>query len=76
MAKLPHSRDQGKHKAKQRGARARYQRKQTARISAARERAIQALKATQAHLRQLEAGRHGRAAPPKVDVVYVALPLF
>jgi len=76
LSKLQHSRDQWKHKAKQRGERERYQRKQTARISAERDRAIQALKATQAHLRQLEAGRHGRAAQPKVDVVSLALQLF
>ena len=76
LSKVKHSRDQWKHKAKQRGERERYQRKQTARISAERERATQALKATQARLRQLEAQLHGLAPRPKVDVVYLALQLF
>ena len=76
LSKLPHRRDQGKPKATQRGERERYQRKQTARLRAERERATQALKATQARLRQLEAQLHARATRPKVEVVYLALPLF
>jgi len=76
LSKLKHSRDQWKHKATQRGERERYQRKQTARIRAERDRAIQDLKETQARLRQLEARRHGLAIRPKVDVVYLALQLF
>ena len=61
LSKLKHSRDQWKHKAKQRGE---------------RERATQALKETQARLRQLEARQHGLAIRPKVDVVSLALHLF
>ena len=76
LSKLQHSRDQWKHKATQRGERERYQRKQTARIRAERDRAIQDLKETQARLRQLEARWHGLAIRPKVDVVYLALQLF
>ena len=76
LSKLKHSRDQWKHKATQRGERERYQRKQTARIRAERDRAIQDLKETQARLRQLEARGHGLAIRPKVDVVYLALQLF
>jgi len=76
LSKMKHSRDQWKHNAKQRGERERYQRKQNARIRAERERATQALKATQARLRQLEAQLHGLATRPKVDVVYLALQLF
>jgi hypothetical protein len=76
LSKLKHSRDQWKHKATQRGERERYQRKQTARLRAERDRAIQDLKETQARLRQLEARRHGLAIRPKVDVVYLALQLF
>ena len=76
LSKLTHSRDQWKHKATQRGERERYQRKQTARIRAERDRAIQDLKETQARLRQLEARWHGLAIRPKVDVVYLALQLF
>src|ERR1700694_4311958 len=76
FSKMQHSRDQWKHKAKQRGERERYQRKQSARFKAERDRVTTALKATQAHLRQLEAQLHGLATVPKVDVVYLALPLF
>ena len=76
FSKMKHSRDQWKHKAKQRGERERYQRKQTARLRAERDRATQALKATQARLRQLEAQLHGLATRPKVEVVYLALQLF
>jgi hypothetical protein len=76
FSKMHHSRDQWKHKAKQRGERERYQRKQNARLRAERDQATKALKETQVRLRQLEAQRHGLATVPKVDVVYVALQLF
>jgi hypothetical protein len=76
LSKMKHSRDQWKYKAKQRGERERYQRKQNARLKAERDQATKALKATQARLRQLEAHRHGLATVPKVDVVHVALQLF
>jgi hypothetical protein len=76
FSKMHHSRDQWKHKAPQRGERERYQRKQNARLRAERDRATQALKETQARLRQLEAQRRGLATVPKVDVVYVALQLL
>src|SRR2546426_11463040 len=76
FSKMHHSRDQWKHKATQRGERERYQRKQHARLRAERDRVTQALKETQASLRQLEAQLPGRVTVPKVDVVYVALQLF
>jgi len=83
LSKVTHSRNQWKHKAKQRADRERYQRKQTARISAERDRTTQALKAAQARLqqleaqlRQLEAQLQRQAAPPKVEVVLVSLHLF
>jgi hypothetical protein len=76
LSKMQHSRDQWKYKAKQRGERERYQRKQHARLKAERDQATKALKATQARLRQLEAHLHGLATVPKVDVVHVALQLF
>jgi hypothetical protein len=76
LSKMKHSRDQWKHKAKQRGERERYQRKQHARLTAERDRATKALTETQACLRQLEAQLHGLATRPKVDVVYLALQLF
>src|SRR5712692_1988024 len=75
-SKMPHSRDQWKHKAKQRGERERYQRTQSARFKAERDRVTTALKATQAHLRQLEAQLHGLTTVPKVDMVSLALQLF
>jgi hypothetical protein len=76
LSKMKHSRDQWKDKAKQRGERERYQRKQNARLKAERDQATKALKATQARLRQIEAHRHGLATVPKVDVIHLALQLF
>src|SRR3989442_5646375 len=76
LSKVQHSRNQWKHKAKQRGDRDRYQRKQIARITAERDRATQALKETQARLRQLEAHVQGLVALPKVDLILLALQLF
>src|SRR3989454_12571427 len=76
LSKVKHSRNQWKHKATQRGDRDRYQRKQIARITAERDRATQALKETQARLRQLEAHVQGLVALPKVDLILLALQLF
>jgi hypothetical protein len=76
LSKVKHSRDQWKHKAKQRGDRDRYQRTQIARITAERHRATQALKAAQARLRQFESPPQGLVTLPKVDVVLLALQLF
>src|SRR6266446_6798202 len=83
LSKVTHSRNQWKHKAKQRGDRDRYQRKQHARISAERDRVTKALNAAQARLQQLEAqlrqleAQLQRPVPrPKVDLVLLALQLF
>src|SRR2546425_8496123 len=83
LSKVQHSRNQWKHKAKQRGDRDRYQRKQIARISAERDRTTKALKATQARLKeaqarlsQLESQSQALAVHPKVDLVFLALQLF
>src|SRR5712671_6095103 len=76
LSKVTYSRHQWKDKAKQRGDRERYQRKQLARISAERDRVTKALKEAQARLRQLEAHMQGLVALPKVDVVWMALQLF
>jgi hypothetical protein len=76
FSKMNHSREQWKQKAKQRGDQHRDQRTQIARLTAERNRATNARKQPQARLRQREAGRHGLATLPKVDVVDVALPLF
>jgi len=76
FSKMKHRREQWKHKAKQRGERERYQRKQNTRLKAEHDRITKALKETQARLRQLEAQLHGLATLPKVDVVSLALQLF
>jgi hypothetical protein len=83
LSKVTHSRNQWQHKAKQRGDRDRYQRKQHARISAERDRVTKALNAAQARLQQLEAqlrqleAQLQRPVPrPKVDLVLLALQLF
>ena len=75
-SKMKNSRNQWKHKAKQRGKGERSQRRANARIKAERDQVTQALKAAQARLRELEARLHGLATRPKVDVVHVALQLF
>ena len=76
LSKVKQSRNQWKHKAIQRANHDRYRRKQLARVTQERDRATQALKEAQAHLRQLEAQRHGLAVPNKVDLVFLALQLF
>jgi len=76
LSKVTDSRHQWKDKAKQRGDRERYQRKQLARISAERDRVTKALKEAQVRLHQLEAHMQGLVALPKVDVVWMALQLF
>jgi len=76
LSKVKYSREQWKHKAKQRGDRDRYQRKQIARISAERDRATTALHEAQARLRQMESQRQAVAVLPKVDLILVALQLF
>jgi len=76
FSKMQHSRDQWKHKAKQRGKGERYERREKARIKAERDQITQALKASEARVRELEARLHGLAIRPKVDVVHLALQLF
>ena len=83
LSKVTYSRTQWKHKAKQRGDRERYRRKQDARNTAERNRITPALEASQARQRQLEAQRgqleaqlHEQITQPKVEVVLRTLPLF
>jgi len=76
LSTVTHRRTQWKHKAKQRGDRDRDQRKQLARISAERDRATKALQAALTRLRQLEAHMQRLVTRPKVDVVWLALPLL
>ena len=75
-SKVQHSRYQWKHKAPQRGNHNRDQRTQLARLTAERNRAMQALKAAQARLRQLERPSQKLVVQPKVEVVLLALHLF
>jgi hypothetical protein len=76
FSKMQHSRDQWKHQAKQRGKGERYERREKARIKAERDQFTQALKASAARVRELEARLHGLAIRPQVDVVHLALQLF
>lgn len=83
LSKVKTSRNQWKHKAKQRGDRERYRRKQDVRNAAERDRITKALKASQARQHQLEAQLHQLEtqlqqplARPKVEVVWVSLQLF
>ena len=83
LSKVKYSRNQWKHKAKQRGDRERYRRKQDARNTAERDRITQALKASQARqrqledqLRQLEDQLQEQVTQPKVEVVLITLQLF
>lgn len=76
LSKMQHSREQWKHKAKQRGQGERYERREKARIKAERDQTVQALRASEARVRELEARLNGLTTRPKVDVVHVALQLF
>jgi hypothetical protein len=76
LAKVTHSRNQWKRKAKERGDQDRYLRKQLARVKAERDQAKQALKAAHAYLRQLKSQPQAVAVWPKVDVVWLSLRLF
>ena len=76
FSKMKHSRDQWKHKAKQRGKGERYERQEKARIKAERDQITQALKASEGRVRELEARLNRLATRPKVDVIHLALPLF
>lgn len=76
LSKLRHSRDQWTEKAKQRGKGQRYERREKARIKAERDRLTQALKVSEARVRELEAQLGGLAIRPKGDVVHFALQLF
>ena len=80
---VTYRRPQWQHNAKQRADRERYQRPQTARLSAERDRTTQALQAAQArrqpreaHRRPREAHRHRQVSLPTVEVVLVSLHLF
>jgi hypothetical protein len=76
LAKVKHSRNQWKHKAKERGDQDRYLRKQLARVKAERDQVKQALKEAQARLHQLDSQTQTVAVLPKVDVVWLSLRLF
>src|SRR5947199_8237247 len=72
FSKMKHSRDQWKHKPRQRGPGERYQRRENARFRAERHQVTQTLKATQVHLREPEARLRGLPTRPKLDVDHLA----
>lgn len=76
LSKVKHSRHQWKHKAKERGDQDRYRRTQLARVKTERDQAKQTLKEAQARLRQLESQAQAVVVLPKVEVVWISLPLF
>ena len=76
LSTMQHSREQWKHKAKQRGQGERYARREKARIKAERDQTVQALRASAARVRALEARLNGLPPRPKVAVVHVALQRF
>ena len=76
LAKVKHSRNQWKRKAKERGDQDRYLRKQLVRVKAERDQAKQALKEAQGRLCQLQSQPQAVAGWPKVDVVWLSLRLF
>jgi hypothetical protein len=73
---MKHSRAQWKEQAKQHGKGERDERREQARIKAARDQLSRTLQASQTRVRELEAPLDGLAIRPKVDVVHFALPLF
>jgi len=68
FSKMKHSREQWKDKAKQRGKAERYERREKARIKTERDQLSQALKASEARVRELEAQLGGLATRAKVDM--------
>src|SRR4029434_7445885 len=75
LSKVKHSRNQWKHKAKERGDQDRYLRKQLARVKAERDQTKQALKEAQARLRQIESPAPVGGVLPQRDVVLISLQL-
>ena len=76
QSKLRQSRNQWKRKAKERAEHNQYLRKELERIRKERDHSRQALKETQARLRQKEAQAQGLVVHHKVDLVWLALQLF
>jgi hypothetical protein len=76
LCKVKHGRKQWKDKARRRGDQNRYWRKELARVKVERDQAKQALKESQARLRQIESQVQTAAVRPKVDVVWLSLRLF
>lgn len=76
LSKMRQSRNQWRTKATTRGQGQRDQRKAHARLRARYHQVTETLKATEAHVRQLEAQLRGLATRPKVAVVHLALQLF
>ena len=75
-SKLRHSREQWKHKARQRADDHRYLRKELARIKRERDHHQQALSAAEARLHAYERAPASRVVQTKADVIELALKLF
>jgi hypothetical protein len=75
-SKLQHSREQWKHKARQRADDNRYLRKELARIKQERDHHKQALNAAEARLHHYASGQAARLVQTKADVIAFALTLF
>jgi hypothetical protein len=76
IAKMKHRREQWQAKAKQRGKAERYERREKTRIKSERDQLTEALKASEARVRERETPLNGLTTRPKVDVVHFALQLF
>lgn len=76
LSKMRQSRNRWRAKATTRGQGQRDQRKANARLRARYPQVTETLKATEAHVRQLEAQLRGLATRPKVAVVHLARQLF
>jgi chromosome segregation ATPase len=76
LAKVKHSRNQWKRKAKERGDQDRYLRKPLARVKSERDQAKQVLQEAQARLRQLESQTQAVAVLPQGAVGWRSLRLF
>jgi len=75
-SKLRHSREQWKHKARQRADDNRYLRKELARIKRERDHHQQALSAAEARLHTDERAPASRVVQTKADGIELALKLF
>ena len=76
LSKVTPRRNQWPHQAKERGDQKRYLRKQLARVNAERDQATQARPEARAPRRERASHAQAVVVGPKVEVVWIALPLF